>query len=207
MKSYSILREEEYKQLRSLSLDGNILDVGGSKKSGYQNLIKGKNSFFVINIDKNCEPDLEVDIEKIFPFENESFDHAVCLNVLEHVFEVQHVFSEQVRCVKKGGSLVVATPFIHHIHASPDDYLRYTSSFYERLAKKNNCTIETITPLGEGFFSLCFQCIGGKIPTFYLKFIFKKIFISIDRFLNKFSSKYRKLTSTIPLGYFVVFRK
>lgn len=207
MKSYSIIRGEEYKKLQDITLNGRILDVGGSKRSGYRELIKGDHTFYGINIDTECEPDLFVDIEKTFPLESNTFDHSVCLNVLEHIFEINTAFGEQVRCVKSGGTLVFATPFMHHVHGSPDDYLRYTESAYRRLAAKFDCTIVSISPLGFGFFSLGYQCIGGALPTAIVRDFFRVIAVSLDKGLNRISNKYRTLTSRIPLGYFVVMTK
>ncbi len=207
MKSYSIIRGEEYKKLSQLELDGNILDVGGSKHSKYHQLIKGKNKFTVINLDKNCEPDFFVNIEKKFPFKDGQFDHAICLNVLEHVYEFEHVISEQLRCIKPNGSIVIATPFMYHIHGSPDDYMRYTASAYRRVAEKLNCTISRIDPIGYGFFSLGSQCTGEALPTNILRTVVRSTAIFLDKSLNKISKKYRKLTNRIPLGYFVVLQK
>jgi SAM-dependent methyltransferase len=207
MINYSIIRLAEYDHLSKLKLEGTILDVGGSKKSGYHELIKGNHNFTVINIDETCDPDLFVDIEKVFPFEDNSYDHAICLNVLEHVFEFENAFKEQVRCVKSGGKIVLAVPFMHYIHGSPDDYLRYTASAYRRLAVKYNVEIEDIYPLGEGLFSLVFQLVGGTLPTNFLRQALRKLSVFLDRSLNKVSKKYRKLASRIPLGYFVVFVK
>jgi SAM-dependent methyltransferase len=186
---------------------GKILDVGGSKKSGYHELLQGAPHFHVINLDPTCEPDTFVDIEKTYPFKDDEFDGAVCLNVLEHIFEFQNAFSEQVRCVKRGGKMIFATPFMHHIHGSPDDYIRYTESSYRRLADKYDCTIESITPLGYGFFSLGYQCVGGVVPTTFIKNILRVIAVSLDTFFNRISKRYQKLTSRIPLGYFVVMVK
>lgn len=204
---HSIIRNDEYRSLSALTLSGKILDVGGSRKSGYHEIIKGEHTFTVINIDKDCEPDFFVNVEEAFPFEDNSFDHAVCLNVLEHVFEFQHVFSEQVRCVKKGGKIVVAAPFMHFIHGSPDDYLRYTASSYARLADKYKLKIDSLQPLGYGLFSLLFQFTGGSISFKPLRSVFQGICLFADKLLNKISKKYRNLTARIPLGYFVVFEK
>lgn len=205
--SYSILRDEEYDCLSRLSLDGKILDIGGSKKSGYHELIKGNHSFTVVNIDEKCEPDVNADVEKPFPFGEGTFDHSICLNVYEHVFEFEHVFSEQLRCIRQGGKIVIAAPFMHFIHASPDDYLRFTSSTYYRLAKKYGAKIEQIDPLGYGLFSLFFQLVGGRLPTRWLEKSFQRICVRFDQLLNRFSPKYRVLTKKIPLGYFVIFEK
>lgn len=207
MTYYSIVRGEEYRNLAKIHLTGRVLDVGGSKKSGYRSLLQGDATFVGINLDPTCEPDFFVDIEKPFPFETGEFDHSVCLNVLEHIFEINTAFSEQVRCVRQGGTLIFATPFMHHIHASPDDYLRYTDSAYRRLAQKYNCTIVSIVPLGDGFFSLGFQSIGGSIPTFFLKSVFRSLAMHLDWFGNKISKHYRRLSARIPLGYFVVMTK
>lgn len=40
---HSIIRDEEYKNLSNLKLDGDILDIGGSQKSGYHSLL-GQNA-------------------------------------------------------------------------------------------------------------------------------------------------------------------
>lgn len=207
MKYHSVIRGHEYELLNRLSLDGKVLDVGGSRKSGYHELIKGNHSFYVINIDESCQPDEFVDIEKTFPFEEGKFDHAICMNVLEHVFEFENVFKETVRSIKSGGRFVIAAPYMHHIHGSPDDYLRYTNSAYRRLSEKYGCEIEEIVPLGYGFFSLGFQCIGGAIPTTFLQALTKKVSVSLDKLLNRVSKKYKKLSERIPLGYYVIYVK
>ncbi len=203
----SIIREAEYNQISKLTLNGNILDIGGGANSDYHKLIKGTHNFFVVNLDPNSKPDLFHDIETPFPLPDEQFDHVVCLNVLEHIFEINLVFSEQVRCVKVGGTLVFATPFMHHVHGSPDDFLRYTESAYRRLAKKNNCEIISISPIGEGFFSLGYQSIYGALPFDILRKVFKNLAVSLDALGNQISKKYRVLTSRLPLGYFVVMVK
>ncbi len=204
---HSILREAEYDELSKVELNGAILDVGGSKKSGYNKKVKGQNSWHVVNLDENCEPDTFVDLEKKFPFENGSFDHVVCLNVLEHLFEFENAFRESLRCIKVGGKIVIATPFVHHIHGSPDDYLRYTKSAFFKLSEKYDCKLIYIKPLGYGLFSLIFQTAGGVIRINFLKEFFKSISINLDKVLLKIVKKYSKLTQTIPLGYFVIFEK
>jgi SAM-dependent methyltransferase len=207
MKNYSILREQEYKHLRTRTLNGNILDVGGSKRSGYHELIQGDHEFVTINIDETCEPDFFVNIEGKFPFEDDSFDHAICLNVLEHVFEFENVISETVRTVKKGGVLVIAVPMLHHIHASPDDYFRYTQSALQRMLEKHGCDILETHTLGAGFFSLGFQSLGGALPTNFLRLSIKRLAIFLDENLAKISQKYKKLTDSLPLGYMVIASK
>ena len=87
----SVIREAEYTALKHVSLDGLILDVGGGGASEYQELIKGNHTFYAINIAPEAKPDKIVDIEKTFPLESDIYDHAICMNVLEHVFEFENV--------------------------------------------------------------------------------------------------------------------
>lgn len=203
--NYSIIRLEEYQNARSVGeLNGRVLDIGGSKKSGYQQLFGGKPEIVTINIDTSCEPDEIVDIEKEFPFADNSFDHALCFNVLEHVYEFENVVSETNRVMKPGGQFVVAVPFMYYRHGSPDDFFRYTESALRRLMEKHNFEVKRIDPMGKGFFSLGFQIVGGIIPTNFLRQFFKHGAHMLDKGLQKISSRYRSLASKIPLGYFVV---
>ena len=207
MTHFSIYRDAEYKNLSKFTLTGSVLDVGGGKNVSYHSLIKGEHNFVSININEAAQPDYIVDIEKEFPFTDQMFDNAICLNVLEHVYEFENAFSEQVRCVKIGGKIVIAVPFMHHIHGSPDDYLRYTESALRRMAHKHGCEVESLSTLGGGLFSLIFQCIGTGLPDKRLQSFFKVIFVLLDKGLNKISKHYRTLASIIPLGYFVVLTK
>lgn len=203
--NYSIIRLEEHQNIRNVGeLTGRVLDVGGSKKSAYQKLFAGKPEFVTINIDTSCEPDVIVDVEKFFPFADNSFDHAVCMNVLEHVYEFENVVSETNRVMKPGGRYVVAVPFMYYRHGSPDDYFRYTESALRRLMEKHNFAVEKIEPMGKGMFSLGFQIVGGIIPTNLLRQCCKHVAYGMDRGLQKCSRRYRSLALKIPLGYFVV---
>jgi SAM-dependent methyltransferase len=206
MRHYSIIRSHEYTLLQKIELKGSILDIGGGARTKYHELIQGEHTFHTMNINPDCDPDTLADIEKPFPFTDGLFDHAICLNVLEHVYEFEHVVRETVRCIKPGGSLVIATPFMHHIHASPDDYLRFTESAFLRMAEKTGCKITTLEPLGFGFFSLGFQCLGIGLPAM-VRVVLKPIAIGLDKMFNRISSQYRKLTAILPLGYCVVLEK
>jgi SAM-dependent methyltransferase len=203
----SIFRDAIYDEVKKVTLSGRVLDIGGSKKSAYPSLFKGNFSLFVVNIDPQCEPDQIIDAEVVFPFSNGEFDGVVCLNVLEHLFRAEHAFAEAVRVTKSGSRLVFATPFMYYIHGSPDDYARYTASYYRKLAALYGCEISALKPLGVGYFSLGYQCIGGSIPTNLLRQFFKRLAIGTDRVLYRVSKRYRRLADRIPLGFFVILEK
>lgn len=45
------------------------------------------------------------------PYEDESFDMIVCTDVLEHVLDLNIVLREIIRCLKKGGILIIRVPY------------------------------------------------------------------------------------------------
>lgn len=205
-KNYSIIRTCEYQKLKQTKVHGQVLDIGGSTKSGYHSLLKGAEKITTVNIDPGYGCDLVFDIQKPFPLESNSFDVVISMNVLEHIFDFHPVFSEVYRVLKPGGTFVSSTPFMFHVHGSPDDYFRYTESALRSLAAKHGFTVERVEVLGYGIFSLLWQTVGGVIPTSILKSAGKAISISLDKILLHFKP-FQRLRNRIPLGYFWVFKK
>ncbi len=54
--------------------------------------------------------------DEALPFEDNHFDAAVCLDVIEHVFEPVDLIKETFRVLKNGGLLVISTPNIRYWH-------------------------------------------------------------------------------------------
>ncbi len=50
------------------------------------------------------------DLSQPFPFEKNSFDGAVCIEVLEHLYDPKFTVSEIFRVLKPGGLLVTSVP-------------------------------------------------------------------------------------------------
>lgn len=206
MKTYSIIRDGEYENLNALTIDGAILDLGGNLNSDYHRMIKGRHTFTTANISAQYGCDMVFDIQDTFPIEDGKFEAVLCMNVLEHVYDFNNVISETFRVLEKGGRFICAVPFMHHIHASPDDYFRYTRSAVEEMLKKNKFENIDIREIGPGLFSMFYQSCSGMFPP-YLKGIFKNLSLFIDRVLSRLSRRYRKVSKRIPLGYFVVAEK
>jgi SAM-dependent methyltransferase len=60
------------------------------------------------------------------PFRSESFDTALCLQVLEHLPEPEESLREAHRVLRPGGHLLLTAPHIWNVHEAPDDYFRFT---------------------------------------------------------------------------------
>lgn len=200
----SIIRDLEYKIISKLNLNGKILDLGGSKKSGYHQLIGGKHEILTVNIDLDYGCDLVFDIEESFPLKDDSFDFILLMNVLEHVYKFENVISESSRVLKKEGKIYLAVPFIHQIHGSPNDFFRYSKATLNRLLLENNFENIKIKELGFGFFSLGYQMFFiGIIPFVFCKKIFRDICILIDKIILKILPRYRHWSKNNPMGYWV----
>ena len=68
-------------------------------------------------------------------FGNEIFDMVLMLEVLEHVENPFSASKELFRVLKKGGKLIVSTPFIFGIHEAPADYWRFTKYGLQNIFK------------------------------------------------------------------------
>ncbi len=204
----SILRDLQQEELSKITLQGSILDLGGSKNADYHKLINGDHTFTVVNIDDRYGYDLKFNIEEKFPLADASYDNVLTMNLIEHIFDTHNIFSEVSRVIKPGGLFVSSVPYMHQIHGSPDDYVRYTDSAYKKFAEKYGFEIVYISTLGTGIFSLIFQIITiyRIFPFSWLYNFMQFILVSLDKILL-LVPYYKKLVNSIPLGYFWVMRK
>ena len=208
-KTISLLRELEYRELSEIAINGQILDLGGDRRSGYHELIKGRPDFSVVNLNDQCGPDLNFNLEEKFPLAADSFEGILCLNVLEHIFNFKNVIEESHRVLKPDGRFIGAVPFLFNIHGSPDDYFRYTRSALGKLLSQAGFREIEIKELGGGLFSVIFQLKFGLyrfcpiVKTFYLWL--DKILIS--GFLNKIRPGNHLSQKHLPLGYFFCAKK
>jgi len=90
-----------------------------------------------------------VDLNKEFPFNDFSFDHAICVEGIEHLENPYHIISEFSRVIKKGGALVLTTPNILNIFSRLryllTGYYEYFGGYY---ASKENFYVFHINPVG-----------------------------------------------------------
>jgi SAM-dependent methyltransferase len=88
----------------------------------------------VLNLDLSAGEAVDVAGNLLqLPFKNESVDTLICTGVLEHVPDPGAAVAEIYRVLKPGGRVFVETPFMQTVHASPDDYSRWTPNGLGRL--------------------------------------------------------------------------
>lgn len=211
-KEISLLRKFEYEKIAKLKIDGRILDLGGDRRSGYHELVKGSHKIEAVNLNPDCGADLCFDLEKKFPLDNDSYDAVLCVNVLEHIFNYQNVLSESFRVLKSGGILAGVAPFLFNVHGSPSDYFRYTGAALEKMLEEAGFRDIKVEELGTGVFSVLFQLKYGFYRINFIRNLAMKFHVLLDKILiqkilkflkpdNHLSEKY------LPLGYFFIAKK
>ncbi len=193
-----------------------IIDIGGSKlsKRGMFNINEYDLDVKYLNISEKAEPDYLADAADI-PVEDNTFDGAILGEVLEHISHPESVLKEAHRVMKSGASLLITTPFLFQIHGDPDDYLRYTDSWYKKILEEIGFTVELVDRHG-GYFSVLTNQLKNffhqsKFDNFRIKFLSKLL---LKYLLNNFQSLDEKaksysgnLLSGSTTGFGIICRK
>lgn len=203
----SLWRSLLYKELAQLNLVGSILDLGGSRNSKYHMLIKGEHAIQVNNLEGREQAEYEFDLEQPFPIKNDAFDHLLCINVLEHVFDYQNVLNESHRILKQGGTLVVAVPFLIRYHPSPNDYWRYTETTLQKITTKAGFSSVIIKPVGTGVFGASYSLIHNLIHFGFLQKLCILVARKLDGLLQMVFKTSTYTKKNYPLGFVIVARK
>lgn len=139
---------------RSHELQGRTVDIGGGRSPDYFSYLKKGDGVAIDSIDGSMTGiDFEIDS---LPFAESEIDTAILANVLEHIYNYQHLLSEIRRVLVPGGRLIGFVPFWMAYHPDPRDYFRYTEEALERIFKDagfSGCVIEPLsaTPVMASF--------------------------------------------------------
>lgn len=203
----TILRKAEYRALSGITLDGSVVDLGGDARSEYHKLLKGDFSITTANLGGDAKPDVVLDLEKPLPFGEGSYNAALLINVLEHIFEYRQLIEESARILKPGGKIVIVVPFMFPYHPSPKDFHRYSGEALEKALSLAGFMDISVTPLGSGVFSVRWVLLERLLPGFLrpLSFILSPLARLCDYLFTHFAKligkKYQP--SDYPLGYCV----
>ncbi|HEY2514872.1 MAG TPA: class I SAM-dependent methyltransferase [Polyangiaceae bacterium] len=112
---------------------------------------------------RSSKPDYFYDGKRL-PFEAQSFDVVLSIQVLEHTPSPQVVLNEMARVVKKGGLVVVNAPFSFRLHEEPHDYFRYTPHAWRAMFDEAGLEVDEIWNQGD-----LWTVLGHKLNS-YLAF-------------------------------------
>lgn len=162
---------------------GDVADVGCGRCK-YKSLILGSpqvKSYTGVDFYAS-QADITADLNKKFPIEDNKFDAAICISVLEHLLEPQNALSEIARILKPDGYLFLSVPWIYPYHGEPNDYFRYSGDCLKYLLEKAGFAIVSIFP-----------SVGkiGILSVFLIRWFpfFKRFSPVIDKFISFFPQK------------------
>ena len=133
---------------------GRILDIGCGEQP-FRPLFEGPGSrIWGIDHFRTLHRNERIDLfgtALALPFGGETFDAAICFQVLEHVPEPFELLREARRVIKPGGHLILTAPHIWNVHEAPHDYFRYTPYGLRHLFEKAGFEVVEIRPMA-GYF-------------------------------------------------------
>ncbi|SHN12355.1 HAD-IIIC family phosphatase [Roseibium suaedae] len=113
------------------TVHGGIIDIG----AGWDGVLgEDCDTFLEVNgnkhirldMDRYPKTDIVANAQDMKDVADESFDSALCLEVLEHCTDPFALSRELIRVLRKGGHAVVSAPMNFPIHDTPGDFWRFT---------------------------------------------------------------------------------
>ncbi|MFN8356220.1 MAG: class I SAM-dependent methyltransferase [Spirosomataceae bacterium] len=213
---YSLLRQQipQFK--------GKVLDIGCGN-SPFKHLVDSSKAEYIgIDVEEAkyfdyANPDVIYFNGENLPFADNSIDHFICTEVIEHIPDPTKLISEMRRVLAPTGSGIVTLPWSARFHFAPYDYHRYTPSMLALIFREFSSAV--ITNRGTDI-----NAIVSKIIVFYvghglnwrpywlapIKFILLIVFLPIIVMLVAWAHMARWLnwgSTDDPLGYTIMVKK
>lgn len=198
IKGRSLARSLFNLELKSFSVNGTVLDIGGGVKPSYLNYLKQDVNTEIISLDFDSEAGKNIDLEKdILPYDDNSADGVLAFNILEHIYNFNFLLSEINRVLKSEGQFIGFVPFMVNYHPDPHDYFRYTKEALEKILADAGFNDILIKEIGIGPWAVNYNNVMLTWPRF-----FRVILFFIYYFLDRVYLKFRPgLVKRYPLGF------
>lgn len=126
-----------FESMNLVAAGSKVVDIGGHRdvKRGVFDIRDYDAHVTTVNTTHEKGADIIADAASM-PLDANSFDCAVCCELLEHVEEPRKVLKEAFRVLRSGGLFLGTTPFMYQVHADPHDYARFTNFYWQRELSK-----------------------------------------------------------------------
>lgn len=207
--------------LRTLlpTLTGNVLDIGAgqapwriflNRSVRYQ----GVDVWSADQFGMNEQKDVIYYDGTILPFQDCTFDAAICIEVLEHASEPGLLLSEAFRVLKPGGTFALTVPWSARAHHIPFDFHRFTRYQLATMLSKAGFVEVEIKERGNDICAVANKLIviawrllmptkkihlAWTLPLAIVDLFFASIFLLCAHFSLRFNLGSKE----DPLGYFV----
>lgn len=156
---------------RLSSWNGRVLDVGAGA-SPWKSLMgrevdyRGIDTVAAGEFGMDNNPGITYYSGNRFPCTDDSFDAALCTEVLEHVPDADALMGEIARVLRPGGTLVITVPWSARLHHIPHDYARYSRFGLASLLERHGFDIVSLLPRGNDF-----AAIANKMLVAWLRLL------------------------------------
>jgi SAM-dependent methyltransferase len=164
-RSISPCRIYQILYFKNFKFRDDILEFGVENyKNSFSNLTNlDKNKIFTSNQYKSNKKNyIQINLENkniIF----KKFTNIIIFNVIEHIFDTNNALDEINKLLKKNAKLILSTPFLYRYHSAPNDYLRFTENFLNKILTKKKFKILHSKSCGTGPLLACYAMIFDYI--------------------------------------------
>lgn len=138
------------------SVTNTILDIGAGN-SPWKAFLPDEVKYVGLDIENAREFNMRQSDEivyysgDIFPFPDNKFGYALCVEVLEHVSDTENFLNEVYRCLEPNGKIILTVPWSARRHHLPNDYFRFTPEALEYLFKSKGFVDVEISERGNDY--------------------------------------------------------
>ncbi|MCB0368525.1 MAG: hypothetical protein KDD45_03555 [Bdellovibrionales bacterium] len=199
-KGKSVLRAYLNFRLSKEKINGKTIDIGGGKNADYLSFMgRGSDVKFETFDIKAGQTSVDFETDRL-PANDGVYETVLFLNVMEHIYNHQHIADEVVRITKAGGQLIGFVPFLMWYHPDHRDFFRYTHEALEIIFSQPTIKSKVIDVVGEGPFLAAAHMILLSFPRL-LRPVVYTFLLCLDKLYKKIKGK---KTRTYALGYVFV---
>lgn len=191
----TLLRIRMNRAFGAYTLRGKSVDIGGGHHPDYFDYFEQAQGTKIEALDASLTG---IDFEKdALPYADASVDTVICANVLEHIFNYQHLANEMRRILKPNGQLIGFVPFLQQYHPDPNDYFRYTRTALERILQDAGFAGVQVKEVGGGPFFVNYNILMLSLPR-VLRVVLYPLYFMLD---SIFLSVRPGAAKRLPLGF------
>lgn len=159
----SVLRAYFNQRLAMESLTGKTIDIGGGRDADYISFMTRTSDVSFETFDMKAGAMIDFETDRL-PAADGVYDTVLFLNVMEHIFNHQHIANEVVRITKSGGKIIGFVPFLMWYHPDHRDFFRYTHEALQVIFTNAGASKIEITPIAPGPFTAAAHMIVQSFP-------------------------------------------
>jgi hypothetical protein len=176
-KGKSVTRSFLNVRLSKDTLVGSTIDIGGGKNADYISFMNREKDVEFVGFDIKAGAVIDFEKDEL-PARDGQYDTVLFLNVMEHIYNYQHIANEVVRITKNdGGRLIGFVPFLMWYHPDHHDYFRYTHESLKRILREAGGVEINVESISMGPFVAASHMILQSFPKVVRIIVFVPLFL------------------------------